>query len=93
MAYSDFWPRSLFVRDELDEPYRWKAPDGVVHALEGAFLVPSNPRTFMMWTRCGSADVDPSDAWTGDDALTCRACAAMEREDITIRRQPAGHDG
>jgi hypothetical protein len=33
MAYSDFWPRGLFVRDDTNRTYRWKAADGVMHKL------------------------------------------------------------
>ena len=71
----------LQTRDKEGAPFRWQAPDGVMHAAEGAELVRGDPRTHWMWTRCGSHDIAPNSVWASREALSCRSCIAIEHEE------------
>jgi hypothetical protein len=71
--------RNLVTHDVNGRPLRWRDESGVTHAVE---LAPPRPDTDTLgawWTRCGAANISRSEAWGGDDDLTCKSCAAIER--------------
>ena len=48
------------------------------HLCEGDYLVPTDPDTFVLWTRCGKHDVPADAAWEmrPENGVTCPICAA-----------------
>ena len=78
----------LITQDDHGTPLRWRAPWGVMHAVErtgGA----GDPRLFRSRTRCGR-DIDPLETWVGRDTLSCSTCFAAEHKD-RMRHDHAGH--
>ena len=48
------------------------------HLCEGDYLVPTDPDTFVLWTRCGKHDVPADAAWEmrPEEDVTCPICGA-----------------
>lgn len=55
-------------------PLRWGSPDGKVHAVEGAQIIPNDPSTFLLWTVCGKHDVPAGAGVKSRATVTCEAC-------------------
>ena len=53
---------------------RWECPDELMHAAEGAQIIPGNRGTYIVWTVCGLHDVPAGKAFRGDDKVTCPHC-------------------
>lgn len=45
-----------------------------VHDCEGARIIPFDPGTFLVWTKCG-IDVPANQGVNGTDAVTCKGCS------------------
>jgi hypothetical protein len=76
-------PGDLLARDVKGLPYRVETISGEVHAVVGSRLVPEDPKTFYMWTRCGQ-DVSVRDVYASKEPVDCEACAAQERDAASV---------
>lgn len=50
---------------------------GVIHACEGSRLVPSNPQTYCVWTKC-EKDVPAARSFKSEERPTCEVCNAQD---------------
>jgi hypothetical protein len=71
------WKDAAMRHSELGTPFRWRDRFKRVHAVELWPLEPGSSETTGN-TLCGMFDVPPGEGWTGDDLLTCTACARKE---------------
>jgi hypothetical protein len=83
--HPDFSPRQTFLHDELDRPYRVQSMGGLTHAVASGFMVNSNPFSLTAWTRCDDAEASLEAVYSSCDAPTCPACAAIEREEQSLK--------
>lgn len=70
--------KNLVTHDINGRPLRWRDDSGVTHAVE---LSPPHPESAVgaWWTRCGGWNIARTEAWGGQDKLTCQSCSAIER--------------
>ena len=76
--------RCSLTRDNDGRPFRWRDPDGIVHATVEWPLDPEGPQVNGE-TRCKIYLIRPHESWTGNDRLTCETCAAIESDEETGR--------
>jgi hypothetical protein len=70
---------NLVTHDINGRPLRWRDEKGVMHAVELAPPRPDSRAIGAWWTRCGSWNISRTEAWGGQDSLTCKSCSAIER--------------
>jgi hypothetical protein len=73
-------PGDFLSSDERGVPYRAEA-GGLVHAVEGSRLVPDDPKTFFMWTRCGG-DIGVTEVFASNEAPSCPDCDSEPRVEL-----------
>ena len=71
--------RNLVPHDVDGRPLRWRDVKGVTHAVELTPAAANDGAIGAWWTRCGAWNIDRTEAWGGEDRLTCRSCSAIER--------------
>ena len=59
-------------------PLRWDSPDGLIHAVEGAQIVPNDINTRLLWTFCGQHDVPANCGYKSRDEVTCLDCLVAQ---------------
>ena len=70
---------NLLTHDINGRPLRWRDGQGVTHAVELSPPRADNGVIGSWWTRCGGWNISRSEAWGGQDKLTCQSCSAIER--------------
>ncbi len=72
-------PGDLLSKNEGGVPYRYEDENEVTHSVQGSRLVPEDPHTFFMWTRCGQ-DVGVREVYASPEKPTCQSCAEREAD-------------
>jgi hypothetical protein len=70
---------NLVTHDINGRPLRWRDAEGVTHAVELSPPRLEKDAIGAWWTRCGHWNISRTEAWGGDDSLTCPSCTAIER--------------
>ena len=70
---------NLVTHDLNGRPLRWRDEKGVTHAVELSPPRAEIANIGAWWTRCGSWNIARTEAWGGQDKLTCKSCLAIER--------------
>lgn len=65
--------QAAYTEDLTACSHLWRESTDIVHAVQGARMVPDNPYTYLTWTRCGR-DVRSQQTFLGSDPVTCPAC-------------------
>ena len=79
-ALSEDWKRCAITQEADGTPFRFKDPDGIIHATIEWPLDLGHPDSIGT-TRCGVYDIPPGESWTGRDTLTCDKCFEIEHNE------------